>query len=88
MLYNRVKANLDNLVSEGSFRLRVQGNTVFADATGHRSRKVSFQGVLNPVGRYLQDDKGVVFPRRQIDATVRTVFLVPVSTRRPRMCAQ
>jgi len=74
MLRRGTKRTLDQLVAEPSFRLRNQGDTIFGDATGYRSRVLSAQGALTPAGQYAQDEHGVAFPRQGIDPTRRTVW--------------
>ena len=74
MLSQGVKRKLSELVAEPSFRLRQSGDSIFGEATGKRPRRLSLRGQLNPAGQFLQDDKGVVFPRQGIDFTRRTVF--------------
>jgi len=74
MLSNRAKDRLNDLATDPNFRLRTQGDSIFADAPGYRSRRVSLRGELQPAGLFLQNDLGVVFPRRGIDATRRTYF--------------
>ena len=74
MLSNRAKESLRNLATDPNFRLSTQGDSIFATAPGYRSRRVSLRGELQAAGQYLQDDVGVVFPRRGIDATRRTYF--------------
>ena len=74
MLSASVKQKLNTFVAAPTFRLRTQGDTVFGDATGHRSRKLMSRGQLTPAGQYLQGDHGVSFPRRAIDQTQRTYF--------------
>ena len=55
MLSASVKQKLNSFVAAPTFRLRTQGDTVFGDATGHRSRKLMSRGQLTPAGQYLQD---------------------------------
>ena len=74
MLSASKKQALDTFAAAPTFRLRTQGDTVFGDATGHRSRKLMSRGQLTPAGQYLQDERGVSFPRRAIDQTQRTYF--------------
>ena len=74
MLSNRTKDSLRNLATDPNFRLDTRGDSIFATAPGYRSRRVSLRGELEPAGQYLQDDLGVGFPRRGIDATRRTYF--------------
>ena len=69
-----VKGSLNAFARDPSFKLRTSGDTVFGDVTGKRSRKLMSRGELTAQGKYLQDDLGVVFPRRGLDATQRTYF--------------
>ena len=68
------KRNLEAFARDPSFKLRTQGDTVFGDVTGKRSRTLMTRGDLTEQGKYLQDELGVVFPRRGIDQTQRTYF--------------
>ena len=70
---NRKRA-LDAFARDPSFKLRTQGDTVFGDVTGKRSRTLMTRGNLTEQGKYLQDELGVVFRRRGIDQTQRTYF--------------
>ena len=74
MLTAPQRHNLDALAREGSFRLRQAGGTTYGEATGHRARRLRFQGQFTPAGLYLQAQRGVSFPRNQVDRTQRTVF--------------
>ena len=69
-----VKGSLNAFARDPSFKLRTSGDTVFGDATGKRSRKLMSRGELTAAGKYLQDERGVNFPRRAIDQTQRTYF--------------
>ena len=68
------KRKLDSLVAEPSFSLRTAGDSIYSNATGHRAKRLAIRGQLTPAGSYLQDEKGVSFPRIQIDNTQRTFF--------------
>ena len=68
------KRKLNQLVAEPSFTLRTAGDSIYGDATGHRAKRLAIRGQLTPAGSYLQDEKGVSFPRMAVDNTQRTFF--------------
>ena len=74
MVSRGTKRTLDTLVAEPSFALRTVGDSIYSHAEGYRAKRLSLRGQLTPAGQYLADEKGVPFPRRQLDSTQRTFF--------------
>ena len=68
------KRKLNQLVAEPSFSLRTAGDSIYGDATGYRAKRLATRGQLTSAGQYLQDEKGVSFPRMQVDNTQRAFF--------------
>ena len=74
MLTRKQKERLDSLVQQPGLRVVQKGDTYFASAPGHTSRRVQFQGEQTAVGTYLQNTRGVDIPLDRVNPTIRTEF--------------
>ena len=74
MLTRRIKQRLDSLAQQPGFSVVQKGDTYFASAPGHTSRRIQLQGEQTAVGTYLQNTRGVDIPLDRVNPSIRTEF--------------
>ena len=74
MLTRRQRERLDTLVQDPNFRVVQRGDTYYASAPGHASRRIQFRGDRTAIGEYLQNTRGVDIPLDRVNPSIRTEF--------------